>query len=174
MLYGRPYLEGTNFIQALNSQDQVSGVAIPTEVYYYECVIDDCGWGGGQVKGEFNESMESLTDFFKSNGQFVAEFKDPPKQSTFFPLSRNKKISQVAIYKATIPIKPEILIIASQPKNWFLYDIGYQPKEKQFDYYQAHGFFDTLLDKIAHWIVNLAILLAIISPIYLIYHTFKK
>jgi len=172
---GRPYLEGTEFITILNSQDQIPGDVIPIEMYYFECVLDDCGWGTIQDQPEFNASMEALTAFFQENGQLVNEISEPDKAKSYYPfISKDNKIKMINIYKATINMKSSVLDIANQPKNWFLYDIGYKPIRDQFDYYQAGGFLDTLLDKIAHWIVILALILAFLSPLYIIYLFIRK
>ncbi len=171
---GRPYLEGTDFIRLVNQQDQIPGNPVSINTFFIECVIDDCGWGGGQVQGEFNTSMESLADFFKQNGQLVRTIYEPEREKSYFPLLSNNKIELTRIYSAQIQIKDSIITFANQPKNWFLYDIGYQPKEKQFDYYNTNGIFDTLLNKIAHWIVLFAVISAFLSPLYVVYLIFKN
>jgi len=62
--YGRPYLEAINFVSMINSQDQIPGEFIPVDVYFIECVTDDCGWGTIKDQPELNQTMESLTSFF--------------------------------------------------------------------------------------------------------------
>jgi 4-amino-4-deoxy-L-arabinose transferase-like glycosyltransferase len=171
---GRPYLEGSDFINVINSQEQVPGNTIPVDVYYFECVLDDCGWGTVKNQPEFNKSMESLTDFFKEKGQLVKTIKQPIEKKPFYPLFSTSKEDVINVYKVTLNIKEAVLIVADQPKQWFLYDTGYKPKEKQFDYFEAHGFFDKLLNKLAHWIVLIAVVLAFISPFYTIYLVNKK
>lgn len=168
LAYGRPYLEGIEFSQFINQQDKIPGNIIPLEIYYFECIPDDCGWGGNQVQEEFNNSMESLTDFFKQNGQLIKKISEPIREESYFPLS-DKKIDIVNIYSAKIQIKDSIVAFANEPKEWFLYNIGYQPIEKQFDYYETHNILDKLLDKIAHWIALMALFLAFMSPFYIVY-----
>ena len=164
MSQGRQSLEGVNFIQALNAQDQMPGNANPTGVYFFECVRDDCGWGTIKDQPEFNASMESLTNFFKQNGRLVKKIKEPLKKNSYYPFF-GKKENVINIYKATIPLKSQTLALANQPKSWFLYTNGYQPPESQFDYFPQ----DNLLYLFAHLIVYLALILAILSPIYIIY-----
>ena len=171
----RPYLEGTEFINILNNQDQFPGNVISVEIYYFECIIDDCGWGTIKDQPDFNASMESLTDFFKQNGQIVKSISEPDRGESYYPLiSNNKQIELINIYSARIQIKESVLALASQPKNWFLYNIGYEPKHEQFDYYQTKGFLDITLDKLAHWVVLLALILAFLSPLYVIYLFIRK
>ena len=166
----RPYLEGSDFLNLINNQDQITGNIIPVEVYYLECVPEDCGWGTIKDQPEFNSSMESLTDFFKQNGNLVKTIHEPNMDIAYFPFISDENLREyIRIYYVKLSIKDSILKIADQPKNWFLYDIGYQPKEKQFDYYETHNIFDAFLNKLAHSIVLLALILAFISPLYVLY-----
>ena len=87
---------------------------------------------------------------------------------------RENREETINVYKSKIQMKDSILTLASQPKSWFLYDIGFLPKEKQFDYYETSNIFDKSLDRIAHWIVLLSLILSFISPIYIIYLFRKK
>jgi len=173
--HGRPYFEGVQFLQVMEQQAQIPGEGIQAEVYYFECVTDDCGWGTIRNQPEFNASMESLTDFFKQNGQLVETISEPIKEEPYYPLfSSESREDKINIYKVTLPMKFQTISIANQPKEWFLYTIGYAPKEQQFDYYQTSTFFTTLLDRIAHWIVKLAVILAFLAPFYLLYLIIKK
>jgi hypothetical protein len=70
---GRPYLEGSDFINVLNNREEIEGSEVNTDVYYYECVVDDCGWGTVASQKEFNASMESLSEIFRGNGELVGE-----------------------------------------------------------------------------------------------------
>ena len=168
--HGKFYLEGSNFIEAIKIQDEMPGRTVSADVYFIECVIDDCGWGGISDQPEFNASMEGLVELFSRNGRLVDEISEPDRFSAYFPLSDNK-LEVIKIYHAELPIKEQILLIASQPKEWFLYPIGYEPRESNFDYYQARNFFDIVLDKLAHAIVWIALILSLIAIVYLIYQT---
>ncbi len=170
---GRPYLEASQFIELANQQDNLPGNLASVDVYYFECIIDDCGWGTIKNQPEFNASMESFTDFFKKNGRLIKTINEPDREKIYFPVFAENRKNIINIYKTQLQLKDSIVQFAKQPKNWFLYDIGYEPKDKQFDYYQTHSFFDTLLDKIAHYIVLLATILAFLSPIYVIYLILK-
>ena len=168
--YGRSYLEGTEFLQFLNSQEQIGSEEVPIKTYYIECVPDDCGWGTVKNQQEFNLSMEYLTEVFRNNGNLVRTIFKPDEGRSYFPfISEKNKIEDMNIYETDLMLKPEVLEIAKKPRNWFLYDIGYEPKEKQFDYYQTYGFFDTLLNKIAIWISKFAVFLSLISLFYIVY-----
>lgn len=170
MSQGRPYLEGTEFIGLLNRQNELPGDSTLNEVYFIECVIDDCGWGGIDKQPEFNASMESLTNFFKDNGRLVKEIKEPDRDKSYFPLiSKNNEILVARIYDVQIPLKSSIISIANQPKNWFLYPIGYEPIESNFDYYEVSDPINNLVNSFAHLIRIFALILAFISPIYVIY-----
>ncbi len=164
----RPYLEGMQFIELANQQDSLPGRVVTAEIYYFECVQDDCGWGTIKDQPEFNASQESLTAFFKNQGTLVKTIYEPNPNEPYFPLISSKDES-VRIYKLTAPIKESILIFALQPKNWFLYDIGYKNRDDQFDSLELESFGTGLLYKFARTISLSSLILAFISIIYLIY-----
>lgn len=167
---GRPYLEGSDFLSVLNQIDKAPGEFISLDVYYIECVVDDCGWGTVKNQPDFNASMEMLTDFFKQNGRLLTTISEPDLEKPYFPLtSEEKKTNYAKIYTAKIQLKNSVISLASQPKAWFLYPIGYEPIRENFDYYETNNFFDSLLNKLAHWIVFLAVILSFLSPLYVMY-----
>ncbi len=171
---GRNYLEGIEFVQFINSQDQIQGTIMQLDIYFIECVPDDCGWGTIKNQPEFNATMELLTDQIKQNGELVKTISEPIERKSYYPLfTQDNREDIINVYRTKIQIKDSILAFANQPKNWFLYDIGYKQKEKQFDYYETHNFLDKSLDKIAHWIVLLALILAFLSPLYVIFQLKK-
>lgn len=164
---GRPYLEASDFISFIQQQDSLNGRKIPITTYFFECAIDDCGWGTIKAQPEFNATMESLVKSF-SAGELAAQFYEPDEEKPSYPFSQDKKLI-VNVYKASIQLNENVIPIASQPKSWFLYNIGYLPKETQFDSYITYNNLDLFLDKFAHLLVYLAVFLAIISPIFILY-----
>src|SRR3989344_2336598 len=171
----RPYLEGITFIEMANSLENLPGQTTPIEVFFFECIPDDCGWGTIRDQPDFNATMEQLTQFFKKEGKLIETLTEPNWDRTYYPIiSRNDNIKIINIYKAVLPLKQSLVDLAKSPKNWFLSDIGYKPKEKQFDYYKTHNFLDGLLAKLARFVVILAVCLAFLSIPYTIYLTLKK
>src|SRR3989344_1108239 len=164
---GRPYLEAADFIQFLNKQEELPGEKSTLDIYYIECAFDDCGWGTVKDQPGLNESMESLTNFFKQNGQVVGRISEPNGQENYFPGSANK-INTINIYNAKLNVKSVLFSVASQPKEWFLYTIGYNPVYDQFDYYEVHGWSDRLLEMVAHAVARLALILSLASLVYLV------
>lgn len=174
ILRGRPYLEGSDFVQVLNQQEEIPGEYTSFDVYYVECATDDCGWGTIAEQPEFNATMEGLTEFFKTEGKLIKEIYEPNREEKYYPLQEKNKINIFNIYSGKLQLKMPVLEIARQPKEWFLYTIGYQPKEKQFDYYSSIGFPNTLLYQTARIVVWLSLILSLISIIYLIYILAKR
>ncbi len=171
--YGRPYFEGTDFLSLLSQMESLPGKEITVDTYFFECIKDDCGWGTVKNQPEFNTSMEQLTSFFSSGGKILKKISEPYEEKPYFPLLVGEKEDIINIYYGKIKIKDSAFLLASQPKNWFLYDIGYEPKENQFDYYEAKGP-NIILNKLAHIIAFLALIIALLSPIYAFYLIFKN
>jgi hypothetical protein len=174
MFYGRPYLDAINFAQLLNSQDQLAGQQQTIDVYFFECALDDCGWGTIKNQPELNTSMETFVDTFEKQGVLVTEISEPIADGSYFPFSSpDKKRTVLKIYRAQVPMKPAVLNYANQPKQWFLYTIGFFPLESNFDYVVPDGAFETLLFKFARLIVYVALIGAVLSIIYSILLLFE-
>lgn len=169
MFQERPYIEGGEFIQFINEQGNLPGEYISTTVYYFECVKDDCGWGGIDKQQEFNATMESLTESFKQQGNLIKTISEPDRFSKYYFIGEKNRVDTFNIYSAAIPLKGSFLAYVKQPKEWFLYTIGYQPAEKQYDYYPKIGFPNYILYKTARIVVWLSLILSFASIIYLIY-----
>ena len=45
MFWDKHYMEGNVFLGALANMDQIPGQEVPIDIYFVECVPDDCGWG---------------------------------------------------------------------------------------------------------------------------------
>ena len=112
--------------------------------------------------------METLTEAFRKEGILIKTIKEPERFSNYYLFYGNKK-ELINIYVATIPLKQNILTIANQPKIFFLNTIGYQPASQQFDYYETDNFLDNSLDKIAHWIRSITMVISLLSVFYLFY-----
>ncbi len=166
---GRPYIEGADFIKILNEQENIPGDTSSVNVYYFECVKDDCGWGGIDKQQEFNATMESLAESFKRQGKLIKTISEPDRFSKYYLSDGHNRINTFNIYSANINLKRAVLIYASQPKEWFLYTVGYEPIEKQYDYYPVIGFPNYIFYKIARIVMWLSLILSFISIIYLIY-----
>ncbi len=172
--YGRPYTEASSFIEFLNVQSSLPGKLVDTKVYFIECVSDDCGWGTIKDQPELNASMEQLTSLFAQRGILVNEITEPFKDSNYYPLQSSKVKSKFKVYLATVPLNPQVIQFASQPKEWFLYEIGYVHPEKQFDSFKIDTFFNKSIYKLARLIVLISMIFAILCICYVIYDIFGK
>lgn len=172
----RPYLSGNDFMSLLNRQNEISGNTVQIEVYLFECVTDDCGWGTVKNSPQLNATMEALVASFEESGAIVKSISEPLEEKSYYPLISGKnKFEIIRVHKVVLQIKDSIVIAAAQPKNWFLYDIGYTPANRQFDYYsKPDRVLGVTLDKFAHWTVILAIILAFLSPVYVLYLLYEK
>jgi len=168
MLYGTNYLESSLLVQAINESSK-NGNLIPTEIYFIECVKDDCGWGTIKDQPEFNNSMEDIAEWFKNNSEIKKEIYEV-KDSTFnFPFGATKEI-EYKIYKSNLMLSPQIFDITEKTYSWWLYPIGWNENiEPIFDKYKTHNNFDNAIDKFAHWIFNISIILCLISILMTMY-----
>lgn len=167
--WDRYYMESSftnQIIQAANSQQ---GPNIPIKTYFIECIPDDCGWGNIKNQPEFNQSMEQMIGFFK-NISIVR--KEISAGGGDYELEAGKPYFR--IYETTITSKPQVYQIINSTHSWFMYPVNYQPKEQIYDNYTTHNLPDKFLDLIGHLALYIAVILSILSPIYLIYLLIKE
>ena len=165
MSHGRPYLEAQSFIEIIKIQDGLPGPTVQTPVFFIECVPDDCGLEITNTQPELNKSMEQLVQLFSQQGVLVRSITEPLKYLDYYPWQNEKELPRFNIYLATIPMKAQALSLASQPKEWFLYEIGYKNPKALFDYYPQSGF----LYRTARIVVLLSMILSAISIFYVLY-----
>jgi hypothetical protein len=162
MFHDKHYLEATNFVNVLNQPDAFTGQPINVPIYFLEALTDDSGWGTIKDQPEFNQSMEQVVDFFKSNSQELVTYKDIWGQDHY------------RIYKTQATLKSSVLEYADSTHVWFFYPVGYQPVHTNFDHYETYNTFDLLLDKLAHLILYLEVFISFLLVIYLCYLFYKS
>jgi len=166
----RNYLEASYFASLLNFSDRLTGNKLATDIYFIECVSDDCGWGTIKDQPDFNNSMESIVDYFKNNSKIKKEIYCADKHQPYFPFISKKDEIEFRVYKTTFMLNPQIFSALKSTQTWFLYPIGYDESiQPIFDKYKVHSGFDYALDKIAHFIIYISILSSFISVLYVIY-----
>ncbi|MDD5086271.1 MAG: glycosyltransferase family 39 protein [Candidatus Nanoarchaeia archaeon] len=162
MFNDRSYIEGNDFYQVTQEHDKLPGNAVPTEVFFIECGIDDCGWGTVKNQPEFNQSMENLVDFFKNSSTEI-----PISQLTpgfYLPFMKKGEETYLKVYRANLLLKPAVFEIAKSTHSWFLYPIGYDKTiQPIFDDYSTYNSFDEILNSLARLILYLAVAIAILS-----------
>jgi hypothetical protein len=174
--HGMPYLEAKDFVPLFQKRDELGGRVVPVDVYYLECARGDCGWGSGRISREGHEQMEALAAFFRKNGRLVRAIEEPADGKPCFPFSGNRETA-IRIYSVGIKMTDALPALASLPKTWFLYTIGYGPAGSQFDDYACRGWPDTALNGFAHGIALLALALSMLGvfyPFYLLYDDARR
>ncbi len=152
------YLESSLFPQLINSQEQSQGNNIQIETYFIECVKDDCGWGTIKDQPDFNKSMEEIVDFFKNNSKIDKTIKN------------NKGEEEFKIYKTNLQLKQSVFQLADSTHIFWANPVGYDEKITPiFDNYKTHTVFEKSLDKLAHYILYLSVILAIMSIFVVLY-----
>ncbi len=173
MAYGRPYLEATSFIQLLNAESNPSGNMVNTDIYFIECVSDDCGWGTIKDQPELNATMEQFIALFKERAVLVKDITEPSRDISYYPFQSQKIESRFKVYMVQVPVSSKIIQFASQPKDWFLYSIGYANPENQFDSFSKNTFLKNSIYDIARSIILISIILSVLSLFYVLFLTFS-
>ena len=155
------YIEAVHLENLFLDMDKLPGEIVQLPVYFIECVTDDCGWGSIAGQPELNQSRESAVKLFNNITTPIKDIKEPYGEVYF------------RVYKVDLPLKLSALDIADITHTWFYYPVRYKA-EDWFDKYKTHNSFDSLLDKIAHIILYLTILIAILSIFYSFYLLIKE
>ncbi len=170
MFNDRNYIESSLFNQAVQ-ESQKYGNPISMDVYFVECVIDDCGWGTIKAQPDFNKSMEDFVAWFSNNSKVIKEISGIENNKDYFPLLTKENPSPIyRVYKGQMMLNPSILTIVKSTHDVLMYPVGYDNTfGPMFDDYQTYGLFDRLLDKLAHWIVYITLALSFLTLIFLLY-----
>jgi len=162
MFYDRHYIETNYFSALMKNQNSWSGNSIPITTYYIEAATDDSGWGTVSKQPEFNKTCEEITDYFKKKAELV---------KTIYGIKGEKHFN---IYRTVFLAKPQTISFADSTHVWFYYPVGYKPKGSNFDDYSTYNAFDFLLNKIAHLILYLDIVIAILLSFYIYFLLYKS
>ena len=162
MFWDRHYLETNYFVDLLENSDKLPGELSPVNVYFVEAVTDDSGWGSISSQPELNASTEEIVTFFSSQAKVIKTVNDLKGEPHF------------RVYSGTFNLKPSVLQLADSTHSFFFYPVAYKPASENFDNYLVYTSFDNLINKIAHLILYLEVLLTFILLIYIVYLLYKE
>lgn len=161
------YIDAVTFFEFLENPQSVQN-AQNIDVYYVECVIDDCGWGTVNNQPEFNKTMEDVTAFFMNRSTYSQAFEGPNPETFYLPFMDEKRIDY-KIYKSSMKINPAILGSVKQTHVWFLYPIGYDRTISPiFDDYSVTGF-NKLINNFAWLVLYTELIISLLSVFYVFY-----
>ena len=160
MFNDKAYIEATQFDRLLQANANLSGHK-PTNVYYVECVPDDCGWGtiGGQP--ELNASMEYLSEIFRnaSQNEVVLNGGGGYGETSGEPYFR--------VYRAVIPLSPRVFPAIYETHDWFYYPVRWA-KRDWYDRYRPDGLFQISLQMSGRAMLWLGVFSAMAIALFLI------
>jgi hypothetical protein len=156
MYHDKHYIESSLFPQIIQ---QAQGTT-PINIYFIECITDDCGWGTIKDQPDFNKSTEQMVNFFKNNSQKILTLNSGGSEQN----ERNSK-PYFNIYKTTINANPVIFSLIDSTHQWFYYPVMW--KGKRYDSYELDTFNKKILHNFAYMILWILIVIAIGSPIFL-------
>lgn len=164
MFNDKAYLEASHFSDLMNLNQNSTGNFKNTNVYFIECVTDDCGWGTVGLQPALNQSMEKIVELFKTNAQIekriIAGGGDRRGAETY-------KGEYFKIHKTTININQNLFPLIYQTHEWFYYPVRYW-HNNFYDSYSPEGLFQTILHSLGKLFLWIAVILALLSPILLL------
>lgn len=159
MFNDKAYIEATQFERLLQTNSNLSGQK-PTNVYYVECVPDDCGWGTIDGQPELNASMEYLAQIFRNASQNEMVFNggggyDETEGEPYF-----------RIYRTVIPLSPRVFPAIYDTHDWFYYPVRWA-KPDWYDHYRPEGVFQVVLQVSGRAMLWLAVFSALAIALFL-------
>lgn len=162
MFNDQSYIESSVLSSVVEQLEQFPGEKVPIKTYFIECVPDDCGWGTIAGQKDFNESVEQTVSFFENNSKEIKVISGGGGEG-----KSNEPYFRV--YETSLLLKPQILEVVHQTHEFFFYPVRYENTAGIYDKYQTHGSFGSFLNSFAFFILYVAVFLAVISPLYVIY-----
>jgi len=165
MFNDKHYLESTLLQNVFTNIDQLPGQQETVKTVIIECITDDCGWGTITSQKEFNQSTEEIINSFRNNS------------IEKIVITNNYNEPYFRVYETQLILKKSVLALADTTHSWFFYPVRYKDKERIILSYETKNIFDNGLDKIAHLILYLEILIALSSILilgYLLYKDYRK
>lgn len=167
MFHDKHYIESSLFSQIYDQSQQISGNSIPVNVYFVECIFDDCGWGTIKNQPEFNASVEQMLEVFKNVSQKIKTI----------PSGGGDNLEEISgqyfnIYKTTLNLKPQTYTLIDNTHDWFFYPVEW--KGNHYDDYELDTFWKNLAHNFAYIVLWIYVILAILIPLLLIRELFPK
>jgi 4-amino-4-deoxy-L-arabinose transferase-like glycosyltransferase len=165
----KEYIEAAQAGEFFTRNQNISGIAKPTNIYYIECAVDDCGWGTVASQPDFNASMEDVSSYFENNsvqekviyGGGGYGFRDDTKEPYFI------------IYKTQANVKYNMYAWIDSTHTWFYYPVRWWDWNGQYDKYYPEGNFQTLFNLIGKLFLWISVILAILAPVLVVFELFK-
>ena len=167
MFNDKHYIESSLFPQAYEQSNQLSDNLFPVQVYFVECIYDDCGWGTIANQPEFNQSIEDLLSVFRNISRL---------EKVIYSGGTDGNLRDIKpyfnIYKTTLNLNPQIYNLIDSTHEWFFYPVMW--KGERYDSYELDTFGKNFLHNLAYIILWIYVVIAILTPFVLIKELFPE
>lgn len=144
-----------------NKQDHID-YGEPTKIYVIECISDDCGWGWVKDNPDFNKTVEDLVYLFKDQSTLEKTISSNSYSGNEF-FGEKEKIEVYNIYSLTVKLDRTLVSSVDSYNSFYFAPYLYKDKSGYLFNYNTYNIFDSLLEKLAYYILLLSILLSLIS-----------
>jgi hypothetical protein len=160
--FGTPYhftpLSQFNTFYSLNQQQ--GATPVQTNVYFIECLVDDCGWGWVKNEQNFNISMEKGFEPIRTGTS------DPLAISASLPSTQEfshpgERVPQYGIYRAILPIEQRAYPSLDKSHEFYFASYLYLNNENSLFTYHLSGL-GALLNLLAQGVLYIELVLALL------------
>ncbi len=143
----------------------------PTDVFFIECAIDDCGWGWVQNNQELNQSSEQISKIFEDNGILVKSISASEHRSQEY-LKTAKESNIYRVHYLSLNLPPELLTQAKEIQSFYFTPYLYENRNDYLFDYKTSGL-GSFLESVSLWIIYTAMILSAILLISVIWKIAK-
>lgn len=166
MLNDRAYIESSYAGQIFQINNNFENRNIPANVYFLECVPDDCGWGTIKDQPDFNNSVENLFQQVKNSASL---------EKTFYGGGGygESKEPYFKLYKSQIMVNSQLYNSIYSTHDWFYYPVRWAKKD-WYDKYSPITPLQVILNSFGKIMLWIAVILSILLPIIVVKEVFNK
>ncbi len=148
------YLEGTYFPQFTEKLNQFSGPKQDIPLYYIQCAPGTyCGW-----KPEDYQRISPFAE--KLTAELIPQMQKKDELHA---------IDNFIIYQGTLTASQSIYEPIDRTHNHWYTPVAWQYPDQAIDNYTPRGFVDTTLNALAFLVLYLDVLIALLSPLFVLY-----
>ena len=144
----------------------------PTNVFFVECVIDDCGWGWVQNDQNLNQSSEEIAKIFSSNGLLVNSISAPAHTPQEF-FKKSKDIEVYKVYYISLNLPPELVEQSKDIQSFYFTPYIYKNMNNYLFNYKVSAS-SKVIESLSKLVIYLAMILTGILVLFILYIFFKQ
>lgn len=163
------FLDMQSFVSFYNDNKQAhTDYGEPTKIYVIECISDDCGWGWVRDNADFNKTVEDLITLFKSQSTLEKTISANSYSGNEL-FGKKEKVDVYNVYSLTVKLDRTLVDSVDSYNSFYFVPYLYKDKSGYIFNYNTYNIFDSLLERLAYFVLLFSIFLSLISVFFVFY-----